>query len=457
MSTPTASRSRVDGTAPPSPRRRRPASLVGAALAVAVAAGAVGRFAFVGHHTGTGSPRAGGVVAPTDRFATLEARVAANPSDAAAWQSLATAHVAAANATGDPARYDAARRAIDHARALAPDDVRTLVAAAIVELGVHDFSAASVDAERAVGLDRFDADALAAAVDAAVELGDYERAAERLQTLLDLRPAAPALARASYLKELRGDLDGARSTMARAEAATSTAPARASIATYAGDIALAAGDITAAGAAYDRALTLEPGRVGAALGHARVLLAQGDLSGARAATQAVLDRAPLPAAASLAADLADLAGDRDAAAAARQLVSANIRLVAAAGVAVDLEAALDAADHGAPTDAVTLAQRAYDARRTVFTADALGWALTRAGRAADALVYVDESLRLGTASAALHLHAAVAYEAVGRADDARRELAAATALSPWPSFHLRPDAARLAAALAVTLPAAWRP
>ena len=40
-----------------------------------------------------------------------------------------------------------------------------------------------------------------------------ESTEQRLQTLLDLRPGAPALARASYLQELHGDLTAARATM----------------------------------------------------------------------------------------------------------------------------------------------------------------------------------------------------------------------------------------------------
>ena len=426
-------------------------------VALAVAGGAVGRFVLVGR-TGPGSSRAGAAVpatAPPDAITPLHARVAAHPNDTASWQSLAAAYVAQANASGDPALYDAARDAVVHARTLAPNDVRTLVAAATVSLGVHDFAAASLDAERAVALDRFDADALAAAVDAAVELGDYDRAATRLQALLDLRPGAPALARASYLQELHGDITTAGATMTRAEAAAGTAAQQATLATYGGDVALAAGDIDAAAAAYDRALALQPGRVLASLGQARVQLARGDLSGARATTQAVLDRSPLPAAAALAADLDDLAGDTAGATAARQLVAANTQLVAAAGVTVDLEAAIDAADHGDPNAAVVLARRAYDTRRTVFTADALGWALTKVGRPTDAIPYVDESLRLGTASASLHLHAAVAFDAVGRRDDATSQLAAATALSPWPAFHLRPQADRLAADLGVIPPSVW--
>lgn len=474
MSAPTASRTArpLRAVAPPgadgpddgadAPRRRRPPTSVclAAALVLTVTAAAVGRSLLAGR-TDPGPPRVGAgaglaINPPTDPLAALRSRAAARPDDATGWQALAAADVARANATGDPALYDSARSAIARARALAPDDVRTLVAAAVVSLGVHDFTAAGVDAERAVAADPFDADALAAAVDAAVETGEYDRAAERLQALLDLRPGAPALARASYLQELHGELTAARATMARAEAATATAAERSSLSTYAGDVALAAGDVTAAGASYDRALALDPQRVTAALGRARVQLAQGDLAGARATAQAVLDRSPLPAAAALVADLADVAGDAATAASARQLVAANTQLVAAAGVTVDLEAAIDAADHGDPAAAVTLARRAHDTRRTVFTADALGWSLTRSGRADEALAFVDESLRLGTASASLHLHAAAAYAAAGRRADATTQLGAALALSPWPAFHLRPEAARLAADLGVTLPTAWR-
>ena len=60
-----------------------------------------------------------------------------------------------------------------------------------------------------------------------------------------------------------------------------------------------------------------------------------------------------------------------------------------------------------------MAEAAYGTRRTVFTADALGWALTKAGRPAEALPYVDEARRLGTRAPALHVHAAVALAATG--------------------------------------------
>ena len=102
---------------------------------------------------------------------------------------------------------------------------------------------------------------------------------------------------------------------------------------------------------------------------------------------------------------------------------ANEQLLAAAGLDTDLESALFEADHGDPARAVELAEAAYAARHTVFTADALGWALTRSGRAAEAVPFVEESLRLGTSSAALRVHAAAAFAAAGQPVEADRPAA----------------------------------
>ena len=134
---------------------------------------------------------------------------------------------------------------------------------------------------------------------------------------------------------------------------------------------------------------------------------------------------------------------------------ANEQLLAAAGLDTDLESALFEADHGDPARAVELARAAYAARRTVFTADALGWALTRSGRAADAVPFVQESLELGTSSAALRVHAAATYAATGQPVEATAQLRAAFALSPWPALHLRTTAGGLAADLGLAVPEPW--
>lgn len=71
-------------------------------------------------------------------------------------------------------------------------------------------------------------------------------------------------------------------------------------------------------------------------------------------------------------------------------------LLRAFGVVIDLELAVFEADHDDPARAVHLAEAAHADRRTVHPADALAWALHRAGRTSEATPYVAEALRLGT-------------------------------------------------------------
>jgi Flp pilus assembly protein TadD len=122
---------------------------------------------------------------------------------------------------------------------------------------------------------------------------------------------------------------------------------------------------------------------------------------------------------------------------------------------VDLERAVFEADRGDPALAVTLATAAHDARRTVFTADALAWSLTRAGRAAEAVPYAEEALRLDTRDATLRFHAATTFAEAGLTDRARAELqAAADTGGPLPPLH-RVAAVDLAGRLGVAAPALW--
>jgi Flp pilus assembly protein TadD len=67
---------------------------------------------------------------------------------------------------------------------------------------------------------------------------------------------------------------------------------------------------------------------------------------------------------------------------------------------------------------------------SVRSADALGWALTRAGRPRRGLAWARRALRLGSRDPLFHFHAGMAARAVGREDLARRELRRALSLNP---------------------------
>src|SRR5258706_13710480 len=317
-----------------STRSRRPKSIFGIGIVAVVAALAIGRFLTAGTDSGkvTASPA---VASPEATVSSLEQRVAAYPNDGAAWLALGRADLQEAIRTSDPGYYGRAQQALTTAHRLRPADETTIVSQGALALSMHDFAGALTLGTTARGLDRFDGDALRVPVGPSVELGHYDEAATFLQQLLDLRPNVAALARASYLRELHGDLPGAEAAMQEAAVAAAATPSqRATIETFLGELALGRGAVDESAAHYDNALRLVPGLVNAEVGRARTLVASGRMNDAITELTATAQRSPQPAVAALLGDLHMLSGHQREADNAFALVRANDELLVANGVVV---------------------------------------------------------------------------------------------------------------------------
>ena len=164
-----------------------------------------------------------------------------------------------------------------------------------------------------------------------------------------------------------------------------------------GELARTGGDLRAAARHYEAALAADPTFVPALAGRARARrrARRHRRRGAR------LHRGRTPAAAARVRRRARRAVPRDGAAGAGRRAVRGRRprrrlLAKANGVRTDLETALFEADHGSPDAALAAARAEWDARRSIHTADALGWALHAAGKDAEALRYVRLATRLGT-------------------------------------------------------------
>lgn len=436
-------------TSRPSPHRRRTLGLAGVALLVGLA---LGRFATY-HPEEAAAPAPDAAAAPGDAVTALEEAVAVDPSDARSWQALGVAYVRRSVQTGDPSGYAAAEGAFDKADALDPGATATLLGRGLLALTQHQFSDALDFGTRAHAADPFDGDALAIMVDASVETGAYDDAADALQQLLDLRPSLAAFTRVSYLRELNGDVTGAFAAIGQAQTAGSGSPYdQASVIALEADLHFNQGDIDAAARAYERALEVSPDVYSAKVGLARVAAARGDVDGAIDTLTDLTARYPLPGAVTLLGDLQQRAGRAADAATTYALVRDIYRLQAGAGAVTDLETAMFEADHGDPATAVELAASAYAARPTVYAADAMAWARYRAGDVAGAVPFVDEALRLGTADALLRYHAAVVLDAAGDRARASAEIERTFAINPWFSFVYADDARALASRLGVVVP-----
>jgi len=376
------------------------------------------------------------------RLTALRAVVRAAPDRADGWTLLAAAELQRVRETGDASSYVRAQGDVDRALSLRPGDQAALTQRAALELSRHDFRAGLRDAQAAHAVDPTVVLPYGPLVDAAVELGRYGDADRYAQQMVDRKPDLSALARVSYLRELRGDRVGALDLLRAAQSAGGEVPENtAYVTTLAAGLELQAGALADARRDAREALHRFPRYAAAEAALAKVQAAGGDLGGAIARLRGVVARLPLPEHVTLLAETELVAGDRAAAAQDLDVVRAERALQRSAGVITDTESAIFEADHGDPAQAVTLARRAWAAAPSVRSADALGWALARAGRAREGLVWARRALARGWRDPLATSHAGLAALAAG--DDAAahvwlRDAARGGAfLGPWQAARVR--------------------
>lgn len=417
---------------------RRPSSLKKVGVPVLVFLAVLGTLAVVNRSSGAGGgdrPEAVDIGAPPrdteERIESLQRRVRAEPADAAGYAELGDAYLQRTRETGDFAFYSRAERAFDEARAREPDNAEAIVGAGTLALARHDFGEGLRLGERALALAPQTVRPYSVIVDGQIELGRYGAAARSLQTMIDSKPTLASYTRVSYYRELHGDLPGAIEAMRLAVSAGGGAPEGTAYAqTLLGDLLLNAGNMTGARRAYARALTGVPDHLPAQAGLARVDVARGRLAGAQRRLRTVSDRLPLPTYVTPLAEIELARGRRAAAQDDLDLIRAQLRLLRAAGTRTDVDLVLFEADHGDPARAVRLGRRVLADAPSVRSQDAVGWALTRAGRPSAGLRLARRALRLGSIDPSFHYHAGMAAAATGDASRARRGLRRALSLNP---------------------------
>ncbi len=366
-----------------------------------------------------------------DLVASMQQRLRRSPDDVNAYAMLATALLQRVRETGDAQYYGQAEQAVEAALRRDGEHLEALIAAGSLALARHDFVRALKYGEQARALNGTIPRVYGVLVDALTELGRYDEAVAAAQTMVDMRPDLASYSRVAYLRELHGDLDGAAqalesAVLAGGPSAENTEWTRVQL----GDLALLRGDLSAAEAHYLRSLSRLPEYVPARAGLARLRAAQGNDDEAITLLEDATRRMPLPEYIATLGELYQRRGDQAAADRQYELVRQIDRLATGSGVNTDLEIALFLADHGDAAEAVERAGAAYRERPSVHAADALGWALFRAGRFAEARTYAGEALKLGTRDPRLLFHAGMIARANGDIDSARSWLRSALELNP---------------------------
>lgn len=354
------------------------------------------------------------------------------PKSPKGYNLLAAAYMQKARETGDFGYNARAEEALKRSFLAEPDNHEATRLQAYLLLAFHRFGQALTVAQRAVIQLPKDYEAHGALVDALIELGHYEEAKKAVQTMLDLRPYTASYARASYLRSLYGDTEGAIEAMRMAvQSANPGNPENlAWCLVYLGDELMNAGRRSEAEREYDRAIFSFPDYPLALAAKARARVAAGDAETAVELYKRAQERVPSPDTAIELGDLYTKLGRPDEAKKQYDLVEFIERTSAASGT-YSRQLALFYADRGVKLDeALSIARRERNSRSDIYTCDALAWVLYKRGEVIEAKKFIDEAMRLGTRDARILYHAGMIYKGLNDPRAAAKYLKLALAINP---------------------------
>ncbi|MFJ2441198.1 MULTISPECIES: tetratricopeptide repeat protein [unclassified Streptomyces] len=392
-----------------------------------------------------------------------EARVRTHPEDGGAWAVLGSAYVRRGLMGADPAYYPKADRALRHSLAVRPgepstaaspraaggDDAKAgtghapgaLLGLAELAGARHDFAAAKRWAETVRKQRPASWSAYPVLIDAYNGLGDYAAAGKALDKLRELRSDSPVLTRVATVYRDRGWREDAV-VKATEAAARATTPAEKAAALHTlGELARERGEPAEALGHYTAALAASRDHHPALAGRAAALAALGRTDEAYRDYQAALAKYPSLEYTLELGELYESKGlDGDAATQYAALRAQGDR-ARENGVNEELVLARAESDHGDPDSAVLRLKAEWNKKhRSVAVADALGWALFRAGREKEALPYARKATEQGLRSALFTYHRGEIERTLGLDDPARRHIGEALRIDPYFSPLLAPKA-----------------
>jgi len=366
------------------------------------------------------------------------------PHRAIAWVSLGDALAQKLRDSANLKYYDYAEMAYHQALQLDPRSVDAMNGMAWVVGGRHVFDQSIEWANRALKIDPANAPARGIIGDAALELGDYDRAFDEYQKMMDSRPDLSSWSRAAWLLWLTGNPSKAiwlmqKAIKAGAPYAENTIWCRAKLAT----MLFQDGALLPAEQALAPALAAGPHNTQVLLVAGRVAVARHDFATATHYYQTVLDAAPNHEALVALGDLSAANGEQEKAEEYYKKVEALNAAHLASGTHTHMLMAKFYADHDRNlVEALRLAEQ-RKLTRNVLEADILAWVYFKNGDLPHARDAIKRALSRDTPDAEMHYHAGMIAAASGDRDAARKELGKAFGLNPKFSLLQAPIAHRM--------------
>ncbi|MFJ8086359.1 tetratricopeptide repeat protein [Streptomyces sp. NPDC096205] len=383
-------------------------------------------------------------------IADREAHLRGHPKDSESWAVLGAAYVEQGRRLADAEWFPRAERAL-RTSLRGRRNASALEGLAVLANARRDFRTARGYSEAALRADARRWTAYGPLIEACTGLNDHKAAKRALDRLLELRSGPAVQARAAAVYRDRGWREDAAAALSDAAAAARTPAERAAWLERGGQLAFERGDREAALRHFQEALRTDPDQRAAQAGQGRALAALGRTTEALSAYRAALEKQPVPQYALELGELYESLGLGQAARVQYDLLRERVRAAGAGGVDEELVLGVLEADHGDPAAAVRRLRAEWRRQPGIAVADALGWALHRAGQDEEALAFAlratDAEHGGGVRSALYTFHRAMIERDLEMVGPARRHLQEALRINPYFSPLHAPVARRALDAL----------
>jgi tetratricopeptide (TPR) repeat protein len=370
-------------------------------------------------------------MATDERIKMYEALANYKPSDLHYRNLLAGTFIQKMRETMDPGYLDRASKIVEAVLAADGADYEALRLRSQIELERHNFIKVAEYSRALIATTPEDPWNWGTLGDSLMELGQYDKAAEAYQRMVNMRPDLSSYNRASYYRFVAGDAAGAIEVMKRAIGAGSQSAENVAWCWVdLGNMYFKIGQAGDAERAYLSALRAFSGYYPAYAGMGRVYAAQGKIAEAIESYKRAQSSVPLVEYAGALQDLYMLAGKPDEARKQAEMVDMIDKMEQASGLNVNRNLAMAYADRDRKVDrALALVKGELPGRRDIYTYDALAWALYKNKKYEEAGKAKEKALELGTPEPAFYYHAGMIERALGQQDQARKHLEKALALN----------------------------
>ncbi|MDO7844983.1 tetratricopeptide repeat protein [Hymenobacter sp. M29] len=386
----------------------------------------------------------------------LLAKLRTNPNDQKSRLLLAQAYMQEARVTGDHPYYDgAAMGLLEEVVQAEPENFEALCCKASLCLTQHHFAQGLGIAQQAQKINPNSGFVYGLLTDANVEMGHYDEAVKMADKMNALRPDLASYARASYLREIYGDVPGAIQAMDMAAKAgyiglEQTEWTRVAL----GHLYEVSGDTASAHGHYLMALAARPGYAYALAGLGRIAAARKDYATAikyyQQARVTVKDYA-------FTDELTDLYRLNGQPAESKKMAAESIDMLASAaqeaddneqmGHYADRELAYAYLKTNELDKALEHAKIEYDRRPdNIDVNETMAWVLYKRGQYADAQKYMQVARRTGSKNPVLLCRAGLILTKLGKTTEGQALIESSLKTAPYLNPDVEAEGKKLLAA-----------